>query len=144
MPSMKASEKGRSLIKQAIAQKGWRIRDDRWLVAASCWLEPAGNWRADGPYAYGCSMQTWERFLQGVAVRDRSFLAFCRVLSLFPTEVAEFFDSDKSYLLNELKVPLKENSETALLQELLSRMALLEHRMSHVEDQLSSRLKDSF
>lgn len=89
MSSQKASRQGLALIKQAIAQKGWRMSDEQWLVAASNLLEPDGEWPLDGPYAYGCSLQTWERFLQRVAIRNRSFNAFCQVLGLSPQEVAE-------------------------------------------------------
>ena len=89
MPSMKASQTGLTQIRQAIAQRGWKISSDKWLVEASKLLEPEGNWQPDGPYAYGCSLQTWERFLQGTAIRDRSFIAFCRVLAINPYDIAE-------------------------------------------------------
>ena len=87
MASLKASQQGLTQIKQAIAQKGWKIGDDRWLVEASKVLEPQGDWHESGPYAYGCSSQTWERFLQGTAIRDRSFVAFCQILAINPEEV---------------------------------------------------------
>ncbi|MEM1253477.1 MAG: NB-ARC domain-containing protein [Cyanobacteria bacterium P01_H01_bin.21] len=87
MASLKASQHGLVQIKQAIAQKGWKVSSDRWLVEASRVLEPQGNWHVSGPYAYGCSAQTWERFLQGTAIRDRSFIAFCQVLSINPKDV---------------------------------------------------------
>ena len=90
MPSLKASQQGLTQIRRAISQKGWKIGSDRWLVEASKLLEPHGDWRADGPYAYGCSLQTWERFLYGTAIRDRSFKAFCEVLGVDPKTVAEF------------------------------------------------------
>ena len=89
MSSQKVSPQGLLLIKQAIAQRGWRVGDERWLVEASRLLEPEGDWPIDGPYAYGCSLQTWERFLQRVAIRDRSFNTFCQMLNLSPHEVAE-------------------------------------------------------
>ena len=89
MPSKKVSRQGLALIKQAIAKRGWRISDERWLVEASKHLEPDGDWQLDGPYAYGCSPQTWERFLQKVAIRDRSFNTFCQILDLAPYEVTE-------------------------------------------------------
>lgn len=89
MPSLKVSQKGLAQVKQAISQKGWKVCDDRWLVEASKILEPDGSWQVDGPYAYGCSLPTWERFLQGIAIRDRSFVAFCQALAIHPAEVAE-------------------------------------------------------
>ncbi|MGJ3248688.1 MAG: NB-ARC domain-containing protein [Elainellaceae cyanobacterium] len=82
MASIKASAEGLASIKRAIAQKGWKVGSDRWLVEASKVLEPQGTWHESGPYAYGCSPQTWERFLQGTAIRDRSFIAFCQVLGI--------------------------------------------------------------
>ena len=89
MSSMKASERGLVAIKQAVRQKVWKVFDHRWLVEASKILEPDGYWQLDGPYAYGCSLQTWERFLKGVAIRDRSFVAFCQVLGLSPQSVID-------------------------------------------------------
>ncbi|MBE7384626.1 MAG: ATP-binding protein [Leptolyngbya sp. SIO1E4] len=89
MPSIKASKTGLTQIRQAIAQKGWKIGSDKWLVEASKILEPDGMWYPEGPYAYGCSSQTWERFLQGTAIRDRSFMAFCQALAINPQEIAE-------------------------------------------------------
>ena len=89
MGSIKASEYGLTQLKRAIAQKGWTISDDRWLVEASKILEPSGNWHESGPYAYGCSRQTWERFLRGTVIRDRSFIAFCQILGVDPDDVTE-------------------------------------------------------
>ncbi|MBE7385439.1 MAG: WD40 repeat domain-containing protein [Leptolyngbya sp. SIO1E4] len=89
MASLKASQQGLTQIKQAIAQKGWKVGSDRWLVEASKVIEPQGDWPESGPYAYGCSAQTWERFLQGTAIRERSFMAFCQVLFINPEDVVE-------------------------------------------------------
>lgn len=87
MSSIKASASGLVEIKNAIARKGWKVTGDRPLLAASQILEPDKSWSELGVYAYGCSRQTWERFLQGIAIRDRSFYAFCRILELDPTAV---------------------------------------------------------
>ncbi|MEO1298915.1 MAG: NB-ARC domain-containing protein, partial [Cyanobacteria bacterium J06636_16] len=89
MVSLKASPQGLAQIKQTIARKGWKMSSSRWLVEASKVLEPQGDWHASGPYAYGCSVQTWERFLQGIAIRDRSFNTFCQVLRINPKDVVE-------------------------------------------------------
>ncbi|EKU99230.1 putative membrane protein [Leptolyngbya sp. PCC 7375] len=89
MSTMKVSQEGLTQIKQAIALRGWKVYDDRWLLAASNILEPDGFWQPEGPYAYGCSSQTWERFLRRIAIRDRSFMAFCRALMLEPEAVSE-------------------------------------------------------
>ncbi len=89
MPSNKVSKQGLAKVKQAIARKGWRVYDDRILRAASRILEPEGNWHLEGPYAYGCSLQTWERFLRRTAIRNHSFAAFCQALGLNPEEISE-------------------------------------------------------
>ena len=92
MASIKASRYGLTQIKQAIAKQGWKMSDDNWLVEASKVLEPQKYWHEDGPYAYGCSRQTWERFLQGRPIRDRSFKAFCQVLEdISKVSLAIFF-----------------------------------------------------
>ena len=138
MSSSKASLRGLSLIKQAIAQKGWRVRDDRWLVAASYLLEPEGDWQLDGPYAYGCSLQTWERFLQGVAVRDRSFIVFCKVLNLPPNQVAESVLFSKNPLFDQQSALVSQaESNFPSVQELLAQIASLEHRMRNIENWLN-------
>ncbi|MEM9907532.1 MAG: NB-ARC domain-containing protein [Cyanobacteria bacterium P01_D01_bin.44] len=90
MVSLKASQPGLTQIRQAIAQKGWKIGSARWLVEASKVVEPQNDWQESGPYAYGCSAQTWERFLQGIAIRDRSFIAFCQVLAINPEDITDF------------------------------------------------------
>ena len=139
MSSTKASSEGLSLIKQAIAQKGWRVRDDRWLVAASYLLEPEGDWQLDGPYAYGCSLQTWERFLQGVAVRDRSFIAFCQVLNLEPNHIAESTLLGEEQPFDRQAAVVQEKSELPLVQELLIQIASLENRMESMEERFGKR-----
>lgn len=57
-------------------------------MEASKILEPGNGWQIEGPYAYGCSPQTWERFLKGTPIRDRSFIAFCKVLGIDSNVVA--------------------------------------------------------
>jgi WD40 repeat protein len=89
MASLSVSRQGLVQVKQAIAQKGWKVSDPRWLLEASRILEPQTDWNEFGPYAYGCSPQTWERFLQRTAIRDRSFTAFCQVLQLDPATVVQ-------------------------------------------------------
>ena len=88
MASLKASQHGLIQIKQAIAQKGWPISSERWLLKASKVLEPKVDWQASGPFADGCSASTWERFVGGIAIRKRSFVAFCQILGLNPNDIA--------------------------------------------------------
>ncbi|MEM1256345.1 MAG: hypothetical protein AAGI69_28240 [Cyanobacteria bacterium P01_H01_bin.21] len=89
MASLKASPQGLRQIKQARADRGWTINDGRWLMAASQILDPDGDWQESGPYAYGCSFSSWERFLSGISIREDSFIAFCQVLGVDPETVAE-------------------------------------------------------
>ena len=92
MASRKATKEGIVQIKQAIAKKGWKVYDDRWLLSASQLLEPDADWQEEGPYAYGCSAPTWERFLRGIAIRDRSFNTFCKILDLDPDSITKTFE----------------------------------------------------
>ena len=89
MASLKASQRGLALLKQAITERGWKIGSTRWLVAASKMLVPQGDWHESGPYAPGCSAQTWERFLQGKSIRDHNFFNFCKVLAVDPDDIIE-------------------------------------------------------
>ncbi len=116
MSSIKASEKGLARIKQAIAQSEWRVHDHRWLLAASELLEPDGDWQLDGPYAYGYSSQIWERFLRRTSIRDRSFIAFCQVLSLLSDEVTE----PEHNLITEVSLPSDNFSQT--VESIVSRL----------------------
>ena len=87
MASVKASVRGLVEIEKAIARKGWKKSSDIPLLEASRILEPDKNWQELGPYAYGCSRQTWERFLRGISIRDRSFRAFCQALGINTDDV---------------------------------------------------------
>lgn len=87
--SFKASEPGLAKIHQAREGKKWRwdtLDNDSCLVEASKYLEPDKGWpiEADGKrlYAGGVSQPTWKRFLQGKAITDNVFKAFCFVLGL--------------------------------------------------------------
>lgn len=90
MASLKASQQGLAQIKEAIAGKGWKLNSDRWLLEASKILEPQTEWQELGPYAYGCSRQTWERFLHRTPIRSETFKAFCQVLGIDPNNVAQY------------------------------------------------------
>ena len=94
MASVKASYQGLVKIKQAIASRGWKLNSDRPLLEASKILEPQKEWQEFEPYAYGCSRQTWERFLQRIPIRDRSFNAFCRMLGVNRDQVAQSLKED--------------------------------------------------
>ena len=89
MASVKASYKGLIKIRQALERRSWTRTSDLPLLEASKILEPEKEWQRFGPYAFGCSESTWERFLQRIPIRDRSFSAFCQMLDLDPNEIAQ-------------------------------------------------------
>lgn len=83
--TLKASEQGKKLIKQARINRGWTIEDERWLKEASKILKPEQNWDVmpPGVYALGISLTTWKCFLQASrAIYASTFKAFCQVLEL--------------------------------------------------------------
>ncbi|NJM17962.1 MAG: hypothetical protein HC907_04160 [Richelia sp. SM1_7_0] len=96
--TLKASERGKMLIQQARAKKGWIIDDERWLEEASKKIEPERGWDAmwntqlNGirTYADNISLASWKRFLQGkVRINANAFKAFCKVLDLNWEDVVE-------------------------------------------------------
>ncbi|MBD2463592.1 AAA-like domain-containing protein [Oscillatoria sp. FACHB-1407] len=94
MPSLKASEPGIAILKQARNRQGWRIDDDRWLIGASQILQPDINWQTaktgeQGIFAPGISLSTWRRFLRGQPVSTEVFKVFCQVLTVDWQEVIE-------------------------------------------------------
>lgn len=92
--TLKASEQGKKLIKQARIRRGWIIEDNEWLKEASRILEPEKNWDAiwdnqrshnsvSLTYASNISLTTWKSFLQATrAIYANTFKAFCQVLEL--------------------------------------------------------------
>lgn len=80
MPSLKLSQTGLQIIKQARKEKGWTIDDPRWLEEASQILAPGQNWKNTDFFAAGVSLATWKRFLSGDAIDSRVLKAFCQVL----------------------------------------------------------------
>lgn len=82
MCTLRASSQGLREIKQA-RQKGWAIDDPRWLEKASQCIQPNTDWQEVGCFAYGISLPTWKRFLQGnQRIKAEAFKAFCQVLDL--------------------------------------------------------------
>ncbi|BCL38419.1 helix-turn-helix domain-containing protein [Nostoc sp. MS1] len=80
MPSLKLSQTGLQIIKQARKEKGWTIDDPRWLEVASQILAPGQNWENAEFFATGVSLGTWRRFLNGDAINATVLKAFCQVL----------------------------------------------------------------
>lgn len=80
---LKASEKGKEIIKNARTAKGRTIDNPEWLIEASFIIDP--NFKLPdqpGIYANGISPGPWKRFLQGKCIRPEAFKAFCEVLEL--------------------------------------------------------------
>ena len=90
MVSIKASMWGLVQIKGAIADRGWKMSDDRWSLEASKILEPDKNWEELGLFAVGCSKSTRERLLERNPIKEPAFNAFCQALGIDPDEVAQF------------------------------------------------------
>jgi hypothetical protein len=83
MASFKVSSQTQKKVKQARNNDGRSIDDPDWLTEASQVLEPDTNWsKYDTQYASGVSLATWKRFLEGKAIRPKTFKAFCAVLNL--------------------------------------------------------------
>jgi hypothetical protein len=80
MPSLKLSQTGLQIIKQARKEKGWTIDNPCWLIQTSQILEPAQNWENAEVFAAGVSLPTWKRFLKGDPIDASVFKAFCQVL----------------------------------------------------------------
>jgi transcriptional regulator with XRE-family HTH domain len=86
--TLKASQPGLGIIKQARIAKGWSVDDFRWIESAS---EVLGvSWQEQGVLAVGISEGTWKRFLAGKnPINAQAFKAYCQVLGLNWQEVAE-------------------------------------------------------
>jgi predicted nucleic-acid-binding protein len=97
--SLKASERGKKLIKEARIQKITQLREKfkplilkAWdaeailLKEASKVLQPDGNWD-DGLYAV--SQSTWRRFREGKCIDATNFQAFCEMLGLNWEDIKE-------------------------------------------------------
>lgn len=117
MASIKASRQGLVQIKDAIADRGWKMSDDRWSLAASRILEPWKNWEELGPYANGCSKSSRERLLEGTPIHECAFKAFCQALAIDPDEVIQF-DIKGVRPLQTLENGLNTVVEQAICQDL--------------------------
>ncbi|MFM5982497.1 MAG: ATP-binding protein [Sphaerospermopsis kisseleviana] len=82
MPSLKISQTGLQITKQARKEKGWTIDNPLWLEQTSQIIEPNCNWENAEVFAAGVSLATWKRFLKGDAIDASVFKAFCQVLGL--------------------------------------------------------------
>ncbi|QLE55546.1 ATP-binding protein [Nostoc sp. TCL26-01] len=89
MPSLKLSQTGLEIVKQARKERGWTIDNPSWLEAASQIIEPELNWENAEVFAAGVSLPTWKRFLRGDGIDASVFKAFCQVLDLNWSEVIE-------------------------------------------------------
>ena len=82
-----ASIKGLAKIKQAREEKGWTTNDARACRQASKIIEPNTDWedeqiKLEDRFAYGVSITSWKRFLNGIPIKIEAFKAFCKILEL--------------------------------------------------------------
>lgn len=111
--SIKASEQGIEIIRQARRDQKWNREDPRWLIQVSKFLDPnsSRNWdsylnkdiqylETNVSHIALISMPTWKRFLQGKAVQNDNFNACCKALKLLPVAVAENYNWKPSYGIN--------------------------------------------
>ncbi len=82
MPSLKLSQAGLKIVKQARQEKGWTIDNPLWLESASQVLVPESDWEHAEVFARGVSLPTLKRFLHGKGIDSSVFKAFCQVLGL--------------------------------------------------------------
>jgi AAA-like domain len=86
---LRASEYGIKLIRNALKDKEWKMRDWKPLLEASRVLEPNRDWQKPLDYQeledlpYPARYRTWRRFLEGKErIEERFFKAFCEILGL--------------------------------------------------------------
>ena len=82
-----ASIKGLAKIKQAREEKGWTTNDARACRQASKIIDPDTDWedeqiKLEDRFAYGVSITSWRRFLNGIPIKIDAFKAFCQILEL--------------------------------------------------------------
>jgi WD40 repeat protein len=86
--TLKASQEGLAIIKQARIATGWSVDDFRWLESASEVLNV--SFQKTGVLAFGISEGTWKRFLAGKhPINAEAFKAYCQVLGLTWSEIVE-------------------------------------------------------
>lgn len=86
--TMKASQAGKTKIKEARENKGWTIDDPKWLEEASKVRDP--NWQGGEYLAEGISWGTWSRFLAAKRpINTPAFRAYCQVLGLHWEDISE-------------------------------------------------------
>ncbi len=86
MASLKVAANKIQLISQAILDRGWSKKSDKWLIAASKILEPDMRWASTD--SFPISIGSWLRFCKGEPVRPETFKAFCQILELDWQEIA--------------------------------------------------------
>ncbi|MBE9009610.1 AAA family ATPase [Pseudanabaenaceae cyanobacterium LEGE 13415] len=95
MVSLRLSESGKAMIKQARQKRGWTVDDDRWLQAATeaANTPPAIGWENywNTHYAsFSPSATTLKRFLQRRNVHIENFQALCAAIGVDWQTVADW------------------------------------------------------
>lgn len=114
MATLKASQQGLSLIKQARVAKGWATSDFRWMESAS---EILGvSWAENGVFAVGISEGTWKRFLAGkYPINAEAFKAYCQVLGLNWEEAIEQNFEAATLYRNEVQLSMALQNSPAIV-----------------------------
>lgn len=94
MRTIKLSFRGLSEVHRQLDERGWNRYSDRVCIKASEIREPKKEWEEGGPYTYGCSRNTWEKFLARKLIKEEAFNLYCEVLGLDPAEVAHKIKTD--------------------------------------------------
>jgi AAA-like domain len=117
--SLRASEYGIQLLRNARVKKGWKIIDDwRPLLEASRILEPNKDWREPLPHEeikdlkYKVTVATWRRFLGGNRIEnERVFEVLCEILDLRQKDVCavdgvvDIIRKEESVCINRILQP---------------------------------------
>lgn len=114
-PSKQGLEKIKQALQKAKIEQDWNKYDQRWLVEASKFLYPEGDWNLNGPYADGCSEGTWKRFVdnKGESINPRPFQAFCEVLGLDWREIIDTSNDIYRVFKSNLELKIGLSSEAS-------------------------------
>lgn len=96
MPSIRLSQQGKAIVKQARLERGWTVDDDRWLRAATeatATTPPSEGWDRywESNYAsFSPSATTLKRFLRPLNIHIENFQALCAAIGVDWQTVADW------------------------------------------------------
>ena len=94
--TLKASEKGKKLIRAAINNRRRKPSDPVWIIEAQELL-------CKKEFKESLSKSTWNRFRAGIPIKAITFEVFCEVLQLDVQDITNM-SSDNPYHLNERSI----------------------------------------